>query len=152
MMTTLCATLLGWRLSAAPSPAVTSDGTVRRGGKILAQIPQLCCCNFGIWRFRRRRFFHPADVQFDTPKTLYRVLSTRLIQAEEKAAKMSKKKKQPPTYGVDIEGDRGIMQRHVPTGTRRLWIFAGPLPRRVARAGYRGCPGHHIGIQVARHV
>jgi len=24
----------------------------------LAQIPQLCCCNFGIWRFRRRRFFH----------------------------------------------------------------------------------------------
>jgi ADP-ribosyl-[dinitrogen reductase] hydrolase len=38
---------------------------------------------------------------------------------------MSKKKKQPPTYGVDIEGDRGIMQRHVPTGTRRLWILRG---------------------------
>ena len=25
MMTTLCATFLGWRLSAGPSPAVTSD-------------------------------------------------------------------------------------------------------------------------------
>jgi hypothetical protein len=38
---------------------------------------------------------------------------------------MSKKKKQPPTYGVDIEVNRGIMQRHVPTGTRRLWILRG---------------------------
>ena len=38
---------------------------------------------------------------------------------------MSKKKKQPSTYGVDIEGDRGLMQRHVPTGTRRLRILRG---------------------------
>jgi len=38
---------------------------------------------------------------------------------------MSTKKKQPPTYGVDIEGDRGIIQRNVPTGTRRLWKLRG---------------------------